>query len=273
MNNGEEDVFSVISDALEYGIEIIICKNFTECRNLLSSSNSYDLEYDAVILNAFCKMINELPKPDQLDCAINWLEGNCSRIPWFVVNTKTDMERRDKTVLNRTLKSRYSKMYLANESKWELFDKIRERVELLPHRKYAKELCVCREQERESLLSLLRILSQDGKDMERDHRIPNECRKVLEGIRNNFNDGAIYIPSITRPIPALDTFSTIIGSVKDGVPEYVKRSFHTCCRVSQDGSHINETDKLIKEGKAPFLTKSLILDLLNILNWLSEINK
>ena len=142
MNNGEEDIYTVISDALEYGIEIINCKNFTECRKLLSSINNYDIKYDAVILNAFCKMINELPKPDQLDCAIDWLEVNCSRIPWFVVNTKTDMERRDKTILNTTLKSRSSKMYLAFESKWELFDNIRERVEMLPHRKYAKELFV-----------------------------------------------------------------------------------------------------------------------------------
>jgi len=273
MNNGEDDVYSVIPDAKEYGIEIDACKNFTECRRILSSQPNHNLKYDAVIINSFCRIVNEYPKTDNLEFALEWLKEKCSRIPWFVLNTREDMERKDKTKLTTTLKPWSAKLYSISQSKWMLFDDICEKVYSLPYHKYSKELYVCREQERDSLLNLLWKLHERGGEVGNDHTIPTDCRKVLEGIRNSVGLGVIHIPSINKPEKELNKFSKQIGDTEFGIPEYVKRSFHSCCNVSQEGSHSLETDKLIKQGKAPYLTKALIFELLNVLSWLYDINE
>lgn len=273
MNNGEEATVPYIAEASDYHIQIETCKTWTICRNILSDNNvQSENRFDAVIINVYCKTFErETPSILNLGNAIKWLENNCPRLPHFVINTKETIRKMDSDFLNLSLGAK-NKCFSLSNSIGVLFESIFEEVTNLPQWKYEKELAICREQERESLLELLWKLRQKSRYLERDHTIPNECRKVLEGIRNSFNDGIIIIPSISQPVPALDTFSTSIGSAKDGIPEYIKRSFHTCCRVSQDGSHANETDKLIKEGKAPFLTRTLIFDLLNILNWLYDVN-
>lgn len=274
MNNGEEATIPYVAAALDYHIQIETYKTWAICRDVLSRNSTQNKNvFEAIILNAHCKTLdNQVPNVLNLGLAIKWLERNCKRLPYYVVNTNKALGKADSKLLKISLGSK-NKCYSLKEPINELFECIYDEVINLPHRKYEKEIAICREQERESLLSLLWKIRQDSKDLECDHTIPNECRKVIEGIRNNFNDGVINIPSIFQPVPALDSFSTSIGSAKEGIPEYIKRSFHTCCRVSQEGSHILETDKLIKEGKAPFLTRTLIFDLLNILNWLYDINK
>ncbi len=275
MNNGEDDVYSVIPDAIEYGIEIETCTNFTTCRRLLSSDNERKVQYDAVLVNASCQMLSERPKIDNLSIALDWMKRVCPRIPWFVINSETSLDRRDKGNLTKTLKPYSGSLYSIQESKLklELFDGIHEKTYFLPHRRFAKELGICREQERDSLLNLLWKLHKRDNEIEKDHTIPTDCRKVLEGIRNSARSGIIHIPSISKPENELNMFSKQIDASGSIIPEYVKRSFHRCCTVSQDGSHTLETDRLIKEGKAPYLTKSLIFDLLNILNWLYDVNK
>lgn len=273
MNNGEEATIPYVAAALDYHIQIETFKTWAICRDVLSGNSTQNKDrFEAIIVNAHCKTFeNQVPNVSNLGNVLKWLNNHCKRLPYYVINTNKTLGKTDSQLLKILLGSK-NKYYSLKEPVSELFECIYDEVTNLPHRKYEKQIAICREQERESLLSLLWKLSLDSKDLERDHTIPNECRKVLEGIRNNFNDGVINIPSLFLPIPALDSFSTSIGSVKDGIPEYIKRSFHTCCRVSQDGSHADETDKLIKEGKAPFLTRTLILDLLNILNWLYDIN-
>ncbi len=114
---------------------------------------------------------------------------------------------------------------------------------------------------------------ENSHELESDHTIPTECRKILEGIKARVREKKILIPSIDNPEEKLNKFSKQIDNVKTGIPEYVKRSFHSCCSISQEASHSLDTDWIIKQGKAPYLTRTLILELLNILNWLYDVNK
>ena len=51
------------------------------------------------------------------------------------------------------------------------------------------------------------------------------------------------------------------------VPLYIQRSFHSCVEISNNGSHREEVFNAIRSGKAPFLVRSTVFDLLNILQW------
>ena len=83
------------------------------------------------------------------------------RIPWFVVTTTKDMEDSDKFQLKMTLKRKSAELFSSFESTGELFEKIVVKVGSLPHRKFTKELSVCREQEQVSLSSLLWEIEYD----------------------------------------------------------------------------------------------------------------
>lgn len=63
------------------------------------------------------------------------------------------------------------------------------------------------------------------------------------------------------------------------VPLYIQRAFHSLTMIAQDGSHTDDRHKpsnLIvakhtRQGKAPYLLKSCLYDLLTIINWESQL--
>lgn len=55
------------------------------------------------------------------------------------------------------------------------------------------------------------------------------------------------------------------------VPLHIQRSFHSCVEVSNNGSHREEVFNLVRYGKAPFLVRSTVFELLNILQWCTTI--
>lgn len=55
------------------------------------------------------------------------------------------------------------------------------------------------------------------------------------------------------------------------VPLHVQRSFHSCVEISNNGSHREEVFNVVRSGQAPFLVRSTVFELLNILQWCSTI--
>jgi|LSQX01.1.fsa_nt_gb hypothetical protein len=51
------------------------------------------------------------------------------------------------------------------------------------------------------------------------------------------------------------------------VPIHIQRSFHSCVEVCNNGSHRIEVFNTVQDGRAPFLIRSTIFELLNILSW------
>ena len=55
------------------------------------------------------------------------------------------------------------------------------------------------------------------------------------------------------------------------VPLHIQRSFHSCVEISNNGSHREEVFNLVRSGEAPFLVRSTVFELLNILQWCTMI--
>lgn len=51
------------------------------------------------------------------------------------------------------------------------------------------------------------------------------------------------------------------------VPIHIQRSFHSCVTVCNNGSHRIEVFNAVQNGEAPFLVRSTIFELMNILGW------
>ena len=70
---------------------------------------------------------------------------------------------------------------------------------------------------------------------------------------------------------SLNDFSYAFG-LSYNVPIHIKRSIFACTSVIQSGSHDTDINKIIEQGKAPYAAKTLIMELLNVIEWCSQQN-
>ena len=113
-------------------------------------------------------------------------------------------------------------------------------------------------------------------EIKNDSSVPNKIRNVME----NYVLPLLYKNDIR---PQKDgngnepDFNTNIRgysfALKNDTPKHVKRSFHTISELAPEGSHDNANtsiQKCIREGEAPYLTTSLVYDLINIIVWCKQ---
>lgn len=251
MNNGDDTIQKYVALGKEYNINITTCGCMRDCCHKLDDSLE---RWDAVILNMEVKTTscNEKASSIGLADAIKSIIGK----PCFIVSTENQIDELAKFSLHILKKSPY---FLNNETET-LFEHIRKEVSQSLERKYAKLCDFCGEKELKKILALI-----DRADIRTDTTIPNRCRQMLEWVK----DSNIFESELKGL--SLNDFSRYMGN-SINLPEYVKRSLHACVSVSNQGSHFTDTTKMISEGEAPYLTKSLIYDLLNILDWCASQN-
>ncbi len=282
MNNGDEHLQQFVEMGKDYDLNITTCKCMTDCRHLLDDTS---IRWDAVMLNAEVKYSS----PDA-EVSVNNLyravdEVKQRDIPWFVITTKV---LRSKAQVLGVL-SDNERYYNITIEPDDLFRAIRIKVsnspENLVKNKYANILEYCPET---GLIDLL--IKLEKADIRTDATILNESRKILEWIKNDtlFTDMIIPEDIIkelvnhnrknNKELPyvygelSLNDFSYAIGRSAN-VPVYVQRCFFACVSTTNPGSHKTEIDSVIKSNKAPYVTKSIIYDLVNILHWCSSLNE
>ena len=95
----------------------------------------------------------------------------------------------------------------------------------------------------------------------------NRMRKILEDVMLVLKKyGYPYFATTNKEI-SLNSLSMHIGGDKT-IPEYIQRAFHTLVRIVQDGSHRMIVDSDVSCLRAPYLLKSSLYELCNILMWL-----
>lgn len=286
MNNGDESLIDCIGEVSQYNMTFTTCSTISECKDLVENKSK---EWDAIMLNADYKWEN---KNGEKKRSVN-IYGNLLSIiinnyclPLFVV---TDNERLGSWTI-KTFKDYGQQIYLLNDQHL-LLSKIIQDVSKNPEFKIRKKYSVvCEYCKNPHLMNLLLKLEKGGVAFPKDTTIPNECRDVLEWIKVNSPLYGKSIPykimkmidkEITCPYDfycdtydklTLNDFSRAVDKTNN-IPEYVKRSFHRCCSVSNEGSHLSEIDDLIGKNKVPYVNVTLIYDLLNIIYWCATLKK
>ena len=67
----------------------------------------------------------------------------------------------------------------------------------------------------------------------------------------------------------LNACSVYLGKkeLSDYVPVHIQRSMHSCVEICNNGSHRIEIFNYVQSGQAPFLIRSTVFELLNLLKW------
>ena len=99
----------------------------------------------------------------------------------------------------------------------------------------------------------------------------NDIRKVLSDVMFRLYDCGYC--SVVHDGSNLADCSRALGAqnMSDIIPVHIQRSLHTCVDVTNPGCHRTECDSAVKEGRAPYLIRSLVFDLLNILYWCKDL--
>lgn len=120
------------------------------------------------------------------------------------------------------------------------------------------------------IMEILKIV-EDGDD--RNPSVFNNIRKVLDWIMKELSEYGILAIKLTGS--NLNDCSRFLGNVdlQKYVPQYIQRQIHSCCTISNEGSHRLVSDEDVRNGTAPFLVRSTVFELLNILVWFNQLPK
>jgi hypothetical protein len=259
-----------MNEAYEYGLSITPAKSVNTGLSLLKDKSAI---WDAIILDANCKITEdeqEQPSLKALKEAVNQLVHMRTEIPWFVYTggDYEGVEHLEYMIKERSYDDRL--YYEKPKQRYELFENIKKAVDnseaYLVRQKYP---VVCNFYKDYDLVELLMEYNKD--DFDTDTSVPNRVRQIIEWVMRYLEGkGLLTIPFTGSNIAKC---SMALSDIHQLVPIQVARSLHFCVDICNDGSHDMEVSANIVSGDAPYLNKSIILNLLNILHWCPSMEK
>lgn len=259
-----------MNEAYENGLSITSATSVEKGLVFLKNKSSV---WDAIILDANCKITDEeqeQPSLMALKEAVNQLVHMRTEIPWFVY-TGGDYEGVEhlKFIINeRGYDDRL--FYEKPKQRYELFENIKKAVaSSCAYKVRQKYASVCSFYKDNDLVELLMKYESEGFDT--DKSIPNSVRLIIEWIMR-YLEGVGLLP-IEFTGTNISKCSSSLGDIPQLVPIHVARSMHFCVEVCNNGSHGDEIIGYIVGGEAPYLNKSIVLNLLNILQWCPSLKR
>ena len=119
----------------------------------------------------------------------------------------------------------------------------------------------------ESSHDLLRILKVLKDEDWQNNSVLNDIRKIMNDVMTRLYEHGFC--TIEHDGSNLAECSRMVGQryMEEIIPVYIQRALHTCVEVTNPGSHRSKTDKDVAKGNAPYLIRSLIYNMLDILYW------
>lgn len=262
-----DDQYELLSELMERcevinGFEITKCRFAKEGMKLFESHLE---EWSAVILDAKVLMesLNEVPNLTGLRYCrdrINELKPR-RYVPMFVFTGQPDL------ISNELFENMVDKYYSKGDDDDQLIEDIISAADLQEETQIIHKHQTVFDVWPESKHDLLRILKVLGKEDWQNNSVLNDIRKIMSDVMNKLyecglctevHDGS-NLNACSRMLcqPYMETI----------IPVYIQRAIYTCVAVTNPGSHRTKTDSDVKDGKAPYLIRSLIYNMLDILYW------
>ena len=95
----------------------------------------------------------------------------------------------------------------------------------------------------------------------------NKMRAILDWLMVQLNEyGLLAVKHNGANLNACSVYLAK-NELKDYVPVYIQRSMHSCVEICNNGSHRIEIFNTVQSNLAPFLIRSTVFELLNLLKW------
>lgn len=226
-------------------------------------------KWDAIILDAKCwnessdevattkGMHNSLEKITELK--------HKRVVPVFIFSGQGDLYDDDEFKRSLRGKKLYKKGNKSDQA--QLFIDIRTEADKLAETQIRFKYADVVEKFNEIKYELIKILVTIHKDITDDKDIFTPIRKILEWVMNYCNTSGV-LPLEFRS-SNLAECSSFLGKreMQEYVPVHIQRSLHSCVEIANNGAHRLIIDNVVAKNKAPYLIRSTVFELLNIIYW------
>jgi len=186
-------------------------------------------------------------------------------LPYFIFTGQPDYQTKI------WFKESYGEFYIKGSDNVrliaDLIEKVEKKVEYLLQKKYKDvfDLCIddyIGESNREKVFRILLAIEQNETT---NPTYFNEIRKIMEDVFSCCKNKGLFPEDCTE----MNARSTLLGKKEmlEYVPVYIQRNIHSVVQISQEGSHRLSIDKDVEESNAPYLLRSTVYELINILLW------
>lgn len=240
---------------------------------LMDKTNNFDV----IILDANCKSHSDgeyQPKISALGYALKRITEERIELPWFVYSGGGFSGEESINAIVEPYEREYDdkEWYRKPKEMFELFSKIKS---VIPNTSSFKIKTKYKDvfswyPNQTELIEIIQFV-EENKFNNQD--VFNKIRKELDWVMPYLYDHGYLLEPFTGS--NLGECSQFLGNralLNDKIiPEYIQRSFHTVVSLSNEGSHRMDTEYLVKSGSAPYLVRSIVYELLNILHWMKTI--
>ena len=262
-----DDQYELLSELMER-CEVINGFEITKCRFAKEGMKAFEKhleEWSAVVLDAKVLMesLNEVPNLTGLRYCrdrINELKPR-RYVPMFVFTGQPDL------ISNELFENMVDKYYSKGDDDDQLIEDIISAADLQEDTQIIHKHQTVFDAWPESKHDLLRILKVLGKEDWQNNSVLNDIRKIMNDVMDRLNERGLC--TVEHDGSNLNACSIMLCQpyMETIIPIYVQRAIHTCVAVTNPGSHRTKTDSDVKDGRAPYLIRSLIYNMLDILYW------
>ena len=263
----ELDSFKDVCELPKNGMEIIPCKYSVDGMLLFEQHLE---EWSGVILDAKVLMDKE-SKLDQLKgltYSIRKIQelSHIRKIPYYIFTGQPD------TASGTTFaEEHFEHYYEKDHDEDKLIEDIKRNADALEETQIIHKHQTIFEVWPQSKHDLLRILKVLEKEEWQNNSVLNDIRKIMSDVMYRLYDKGFC--SVLHDGANLAACSKALCEVymEEIIPVYIQRSIHTLVAVTNPGSHRSATDYDVAKAEAPYLIRSLIYDMLNVLCWCKRI--
>lgn len=262
-----DDQYELLSELMER-CEVIHGFEITKCRFAkvgMKTFESHLEEWSAVVLDAKVLMesLNEVPNLSGLRYCRDRINELRPRryVPMFVFTGQPDL------ISNEMFENMVDKYYSKGDDDDQLIEDIIAAANKQEETQIIHEHQTVFNTWPESNHDLLRILKVLRHEEWQNNSVLNDIRKIMNDVMTRLYERGFC--TIEHDGSNLAECSRMIGQryMEEIIPIYIQRAIHTCVEVTNPGSHRSKTDNDVAKGNAPYLIRSLIYNMLDILYW------
>lgn len=262
-----DDQYELLGELMErcelmHGFEITKCRFAKEGMKIFENHLE---EWSAVVLDAKVLMesMNEIPNLNGLRfCRDRINELRPKRyVPMFVFTGQPDL------ISNELFENMVNKYYSKGDDDDQLIGDIIIAADQLEETRIIHKHQTVFEVWPESKHDLLRILKALEKEDWQNNSILNDIRKIMDDVMIRLYEKGFC--SVQHNGSNLTECSRALCEpyMEEIIPIYIQRSMHSLVAITNPGSHRTITDSDVATGNAPYLIRSLIYEMLNVLCW------
>lgn len=266
-----DDQYELLSDLMErcelmHEFDITKCKFAKEGMRIFEKNLE---DWSAVVLDAKVLMesMNEIPNLKGLRFCRDRINELRSRrfVPMFIFTGQPDLLSDD------NFESMVDKYYSKGDDDDKLIQDIKTEADKQEETHIIHNHQTVFDAWPQSKHDLLRILKVLENEDWQNNSVLNDIRKIMCDIMEKMYEKGVC--EITYNGTNLNECSKYIGQpyMEKIIPVYIQRSIHSLVAITNPGSHRSVTDTDVSKGNAPYLIRSLIYEMLNVLCWCKRI--